>query len=144
MEEYVRNMCQDKGNKGFLLMKEDRGDIKTGRNDTHGRRWHGSHRLVYWQKSFLLWWHSELRASCKRNLAELPQKEAWVRGEGLVSCWLLEGCMRRIVNQDKGIHSPCKIQSGTKMKQRQTWQTWKMFVFIIYLTFSASFCYLLS
>lgn len=35
MGEYVRNMCQYKVRKGFLLMKEDRGDIKTGRNDMY-------------------------------------------------------------------------------------------------------------
>lgn len=51
--------------------------------------------------------------------------ESGWRVEGLVSCWLLEVCTPMIVNQDKGINSLCKIQGGTKMKQRQTQQTWK-------------------
>lgn len=130
-------------------MEEDRQDIKTGRNNKCGRSLHGFHRLKSIDRS----------PSCSYGRVSYVQgargvwlsytrrrSESGVMVEEVVSCWLLEGCVCMIVNENERINVLCKIQSGTNMKQRQTQETWKkvfvliisLHIFCIFLLFAVS------
>lgn len=100
-------------------MEEDRQDIKTGRNNKCGRSLHGFHRLKSIDRSPSC---SDSRVSYVQGARGVwlsytrRRSESGAMVEEVVSCWLLEGCVCMIVNENERINVLCKIQSGTNMQ----------------------------
>lgn len=90
-------------------------------------------RMIHVEETCTVFYYHKF--SCSDGTVSFVQAAVWlndtwrrpktgIRAVRLVHYWFLGGCMSMIVNHDKGINLLCKIQSGTKMKQSQTQQTW--------------------
>lgn len=133
-------------------MREGRGDIKTGRNNKCGRSLHGFHRLTSVNRSPSC---SDGRVSYVQGVRGIwlsytrRRSESRVMAEEVVSCWLLEGCVCMIMNQNERINLLCNIQSGyeysiwNKGRHKKLGRKWCLSSLFLSI-FSVSFCYLLS